>query len=82
MNAIYPGFPGEYLPYYTNQILPPYNNKINGLEQNIIMSPFVTRVTFRKQMMTHVQTSDLDVSILLINFIIFIVKIIVVYKTI
>ena len=62
MNTIYPGFADEYFPYYINQTLPPYNNEINGLSQNIIMGPFVTRVTFRKQMMTHVQTSDVDVS--------------------
>ena len=62
MNAIYPGFGKKLLAFSLNSSdIPLDDNEINKQGQNIIMGPFVTRVTLRKQMMTHVINSEVDV---------------------
>ena len=63
MNAIYPGFGDKILAFSLNSSdIPSSDNEINKQAQNIIMGPFVTRVTLRKQKMTHVISSEVDVS--------------------
>ena len=62
MNVIYPGFSESYLAYDKNQIVPPlFTDEIGLLAQNMIIGPFVSRITLRKHKMDNIVTSGVDV---------------------
>ena len=62
MNIIYPGFSESYLAYDQNQtVLPPYTDEIGLLAQNMIIGPFVSRITLRKHKMDDIVTAEVDV---------------------